>query len=463
MTNGSQSPGSVTFCSTSCSLPTTATMSEDASSRILVVASTMETARQGVQRIKAFVGDSSDLPPSNAIPWTIRNRYYSANVHFHLAQCAPTLPQFAEPIPAVIFVWQRGQPYAEHIFDIAKSLARIDPDGPDAFLADHGFEYIDATRTARSADNDDGDDGEDVPQGLPRVVDALSTIMWPNMVRAPPTGNRASQMPMLFDVMHAAADGDAEADEEDTLAGLLAADATDHGAPQTRARRVQQEMAALERWLIENEELHDAELAEAGLDGARIHSDGEDADEPLRVPAVQVLSGDPWAASSPAPSAAGAADSAKPGFDDDFAAFVSAPAPALLTAQRLVPAHTGGSYRSLRSGTSEFASDADVDDDAGYEALDDRSTASREPGDAGWDADDDPRTPVRRGFPGAGDVPFDLTDILSTLQTMRADVAGVEDEAQRRAMTARFASEFVFRRMGGDNEAGAEVPGPAHS
>lgn len=46
--------------------------------------------------------------------------------------------------------------------------------------------------------------------------------------------------------------------------------------------------------------------------------------------------------------------------------------------------------------------------------------------------------------------PFDLTDILASLQTMREDVAGIEDEAQRRATTARFASEFVFQTMGVD-------------
>jgi len=53
---------------------------------------------------------------------------------------------------------------------------------------------------------------------------------------------------------------------------------------------------------------------------------------------------------------------------------------------------------------------------------------------------------------GLGDVPFDLTDMLGTLQTMREDVSGIEDEAERRAMTARFASEFVFKSMSVDGD-----------
>ena len=59
--------------------------------------------------IKAFVDDPSDPPPSNDIPWTIKNKYYSADVHFHLVEYAHWDPQFARRVPAVIFVWARGQ------------------------------------------------------------------------------------------------------------------------------------------------------------------------------------------------------------------------------------------------------------------------------------------------------------------------------------------------------------------
>lgn len=41
-----------------------------------------------------------------------------------------------------------------------------------------------------------------------------------------------------------------------------------------------------------------------------------------------------------------------------------------------------------------------------------------------------------------------LADILSTLQSVREDVAGMGDEGARRATGARVASEFVIGRMG---------------
>ena len=105
----------------------------------------------------------------------------------------------------------------------------------------------------------------------------------------------------------------------------------------------------------------------------------------------------------------------------------------------------------------------------GYEALDDRSTGSLnfslENEDDDVDVDGaDPRTSIggqRSGDRAAnlGAVPFDLPNILSALQTIREDVAGIEDEAERRATTARFASEFVFRKMGVDGDEKEETEG----
>ncbi|KAH9030493.1 hypothetical protein EDB85DRAFT_2275705 [Lactarius pseudohatsudake] len=235
------------------------------------------------------------------------------------------------------------QPYAEQVFGLHKARTRFEPEvalaiapgsepphhddppeGPDSYLADHGFEYIDGERTRHlkgdgdrqdtDTDTADGEgDGEPVP-GLPCVIDALSTIMWPYMVRR---GREAA--PFGFDA-------------------LLAA---------TRAHGL--------------------------LDAA--------------------------------------------------------PAPMLL-----LPSHTSDSYRSLRPGTSGFPSD--VDDLAGYGALDDRGSFFS-PEHGFEDADADPRTLV--GLIGAC-APFDLADFLPSLQTIREDIAGIENEAQLRAATARFAS-----------------------
>lgn len=368
------------------------------------------------------------------------------------------------------------------------------PEGPDSFLADHGFEYIDGERTRHltEADRDDehpdtdsGEGDEDSVPGLPRVVDALSTIMWPSMVRrGQDNGDRAHKdklppltSPFDFDVLHA------EEGEEEILAALMEADAADTGIPLTRASRMQKEMATLERWLIENEELHEAKLGKSiSLSPTNIDEDGDDEnendddDDVLQVPATRTVSGDPWLSHNSRASPTTLREGATPGFDDDFSVFVSAPAvsssaasaPKVIfgapgahglldaPAPMILPSHTGGSYRSLRSAASGFPSDVDYDH-AGYEALDDRSSffsPEHEFGEA--EAETDLRTPVGQRLGGEqvgltdASAPFDLTNILASLQTMREDVSGIEDEAQRRATTARFASEFVFQRMGAD-------------
>ncbi|KAH9042194.1 hypothetical protein EDB85DRAFT_2235100 [Lactarius pseudohatsudake] len=465
-------------------------MTEDRESRILVVSATLDQAKAAVKHIsnvsipviKLFIDDNSaDLPTSDVdIPWTIKNKYYSAEVHFHLVEYAYWDLQLARRVPAIIFVWTRGQPYAEQVFGLHKALTRFEPEvalaialgsgpphhddppeGPDSYLADHGFEYIDGERTRHLKSDDvrpdtdtdtaDGEGDEDPVPGLPRVIDALSTIMWPSMVRRgrDDGGHARKGQAAPFDF-----DGK---EEEETLAALMAADAADSGAPLTRASRVQREMATLERWLIENEEMHEAELGEPISSSPTGIDDDEDDGAP-RVPAH----------SSPAPAVSVSPAAATAGY-----AYATASAPEFtLAATRahglldttsaapmLLPSHTGGSYRSLRSGTSGFPSD--VDDLAGYEALDDRGSFFS-PEHEFEDPDADPRTPVGRGERVGltdGRAPFDLADILASLQTMREDVAGIEDEAQRKAATARFASEFVFQRMGVDGGEGEGTKG----
>ncbi|KAH8998645.1 hypothetical protein EDB92DRAFT_1836349 [Lactarius akahatsu] len=499
-------------------------MTEDRESQILVVSATLDQAKAAVKLIKLFIDDNSaDLPTSNVdIPWTIKNKYYSAEVHFHLVEYVYWDLQLARRVPAIIFVWTRGQPYAEQVFGLHKALTRFEPEvalaialgsgpphhddppeGPDSYLADHGFEYIDGERTRHLKSDDvrpdtdtdtadgEGEGDEDPVPGLPRVIDALSTIMWPSMVRrGRDDGGHARKGPAVpfdFDVLHTEEGGE----EEETLAALMAASAADSGAPLTRATRMQREMATLERWLIENEEMHEAELGEPISSSPT----GIDDDDAPRVPAVRATSGDPWLShdgSTTQRGGGGGGGGGTPGFDDDFSAFVSAPAvsvsPAVATAgyayatasaseftlaatrahgfstpppppRCSCPHTTGGSYRSLRSGTSGLPSD--VDDLAGYEALDDRSSFFS-PEHEFADPDADPRTPVGRGERVGltdGRAPFDLADILASLQTMREDVAGIEDEAQRKAATARFASEFVFQRMGVDGGEGEGTKG----
>jgi hypothetical protein len=100
----------------------------------------------------------------------------------------------------------------------------------------------------------------------------------------------------------------------------------------------------------------------------------------------------------------------------------------------------------------------------GYEVLDDRSSFSPDHEHERmrvFDDDADPHTSTDRRFggqaAGLGDEPFDLTNILGTLTTMREDMAGIEDEEERKATTARFASEFVFKSMGVDEEESEKI------
>ena len=79
--------------------------------------------------IKHFVDDdSADLHPTNVdIPWTIKNKYYSANVHFHLVEYAYWDPQLALRVPAIIFVWTRGQVILSLPFRLTAPLIRLYP------------------------------------------------------------------------------------------------------------------------------------------------------------------------------------------------------------------------------------------------------------------------------------------------------------------------------------------------
>ena len=411
------------------------------------------------------------------------------------------------------------------------------PEGPDSFLADHGFEYIDGDRTRyqekitsvpEGNGNGEDNDDEDGVQGLSRVVDALSTIMWPTMVRKQVnkinSGKRESQLrPSLFDFE----DEDdillADNDEEATLAALMEADAVEQGAPQTRACRMRKEMQALERWLVENEELHEREFGSAdGVDDNEDEDRYENSDEDCDhendssggdapPPSAQVSASaalgvhaapgdDPWATSTtsnrastttqtqPTSTASHSISITRPlGFDDDFSAFVSAPVVSIAgeiaaatmttptsttasasepttdarelhthwqTQSLLLPSNTGGSILSDLS-ISDTGDDLGVG--GGYEALDDISNDSLfEHG--GVDIDDGDLGSSDRAA-SLGDVPFDLPNILNALQTIREDVAGIEDEAERRATTARFASEFVYKRMGVDDGDGKETDG----
>jgi hypothetical protein len=56
------------------------------------------------------------------IPWTISNKYYTADVHFHVQKPAkpPALPLYppetaGEKVPAILFIWAKGEVSLYHL------------------------------------------------------------------------------------------------------------------------------------------------------------------------------------------------------------------------------------------------------------------------------------------------------------------------------------------------------------
>lgn len=413
--------------------------------------------------------------------------------------------------------------------------------------------------------------------------------MWPSMSRkdftsAPAsasdsrTAKRKSQIPMLFDVLPS---------EEEGLASLMTAEMLGHGEGfegfagiPSRDMRMKREMAELERWLIDNEDLHEREEqfseAEHSQDGetrpdARFSlkfEDDEDVDPWTRTDLLGTRSGSgrgTGTGGGTTPSTEIPPTRSPPavdGFEDDFTAFISAPSPFPSLSQPQthsqtnthlntsegegahlqIPTHTGTSFRSGASQASSSFSDFGVEDDFfglgqghGYQALSDdhdhdhfhdhfheqehdgehgHGDGDEHEDDGGGEEDHeqarkghsrkmsdfDPTSDMHgdnsafnpwttesfttepsssssfpattsSSFPapssrpprhfdqfdlGAGPGPsLDLADILSTLQTVREDVAGMEDEDVRRMVGARVAAGFVLRRMGvGESEDG---------
>ncbi|KAH9480650.1 hypothetical protein JR316_0007250 [Psilocybe cubensis] len=170
------------------------------------------------------------------IPHTLTNRYYTAQVHFAVYTCAglgrvlgakegegeEDMPlfksevgeggvdvgfkrEFAEEFdggsgseitraPGVVYVWADGEgEYWKELGGVVRGMERVgweaevclavrvgkgggeDDEDVDGVVMGHGFEYVDGREEA-GGDGDEGDVGR-----LPRVVDALSTVMWVSM------------------------------------------------------------------------------------------------------------------------------------------------------------------------------------------------------------------------------------------------------------------------------------------
>ncbi|GJJ15576.1 hypothetical protein Clacol_009854 [Clathrus columnatus] len=269
---------------------------------ILVVSSDVKQSQELLDR---FSGESapaaSQASATDYIPWTISNKYYTAPVYFLLKEVQEVNSDIVIDVPAFIFVFNPSDNYQD-IFtclsrsmrdsdfevSLAVSVPRTEINDPEpteehqevyeSYFTSLGFEYINGHPSNNSCLSTERDlDDLDAVPGLRRIIDALSTILWPSMVRK----TRHTKTRSVIHVPN----------EEDFHALLD----TDIGTSPRILPHQQQEMAALEKW----------------LEGDILDNDGwEDIDVP----------------DNDFPNLTETASSQRPCFEDNFCDFISAPA-----------------------------------------------------------------------------------------------------------------------------------------
>ena len=246
--------------------------------------------------------------------------------------------------------------------------------------------------------------------GMYRVVDALSTIMWPSMTRAEGSHHGKSHSGL----------SEQGADETDLALLALMNDAEMNGG----VSWTKQEMEMLEQWLENDVEDQDHGYAPLPADSHPSNTPNVKTDDPWemepsisRVNAVSTVSG-------------------SDGFDDDFTDFVTAPmasqtsdakpdddpelpskADIIATSAKIFGASASSSLNLLNSNSRNLSE---------YSPLDDLA----EP-EIGRELDIDAPT-------------FDLSRILGALEGMKEEISQISDEQERRKAAAKVALGLVY-------------------
>jgi len=313
----------------------------------------------------------------------------------------------------------------------------------DEFLSSNGFEFIDASEETppggESEEEGSGPFSEGIP-GLPRVLDALSTIMWPSMqAKAKPT---PSGLPRL-----ARRDFDWAQDSQDDLSPIKIKPTTRGGSSK------EQEMEELTRWLEGDDDISSREDPwRSAADSATVMASPTGIDAP------------------------GFPDAAKEfGFDDDFTVFVSAPPVATEedvgddsfdspTEERLGPPGASPLYLSLGSGldlrevgggeekaeTAGEDVDEDLPTDAEIEAMSSRIFGEPMRSKPGVDSKahglraDTVPVDAKDDSEEYDMASFDLSRVMSALEGMKAEIASMSDEGERRKAAAKVALGLVY-------------------
>ena len=61
----------------------------------------------GVQELSGRNASASSS--ESIVPWTIVNKYYTADVHFHTRTFSEFRISHADGVPAIVYVWEHGQ------------------------------------------------------------------------------------------------------------------------------------------------------------------------------------------------------------------------------------------------------------------------------------------------------------------------------------------------------------------
>lgn len=471
-------------------------------------------AEDGLSQLHAEFTNSA---PSVSIPWTISNKYYTADVHFELRTLEGFAGYLASEVPAIVYVWNHGETYRTAVPELAKRLEHYHPEvslavrfSPgdrlsetdvdalhregdehgddqilDEFISSHRFEYIDGDRGRRqptqdgSSYSDDEDGGASrvvdvlilahdpmtgVP-GLPRVVDALSTIMWPTLVQSSRTTQRKTRAGNLLDW---AAIEDAGGGSAPLLEGLTASQGELN-------QRMQKEIDALENWLEE-----DTPSPEVDAKGYK----RRDHNDPW---STSVYHGEQYGFDYDGGSTSG--------FEDDFDEFVGAPVDVTYGAERRPASSSSAPQRAFTTNFVPFSADtirveddsldfADNDPDLPSHTeieemskrLFDSATLAPPSNTHTWQrlhsplAHDSTELPdgtfeeasdaqgrsgflqldedgLAQGGPDDEDFEFgtfDLSKVLGALQGAKEEIAGMEDEGERRKAAARVALGLVY-------------------
>lgn len=314
--------------------------------------------------------------------------------------------------------------------------------------------------------------------GLPRVLDALSTIMWPSMVAASSSSSKLGlNTRNKRDWEWARGSRDDNDDAASPLGGLLRGGGS----------RRDEEMKELTRWL----------------------EDDDGGENPWPAAADSGLMTSPTGMDAPAfegwEKSAGEKEGGKEGkvggfgFDDDFTVFVSAPPPGDdsfdmpnwdeeeeeepkgLGARKMYRYSALGSSQDLREGTgdgeNELGAETGTDGDGakgdevgGSGVKEGKGDTEDEEDEEGLPTDAEieamsarifghaPTTlgmaaglnaiPLDLGAGAGGEdydmAPFDLSQVMSALEGMKAEIAGMPDEAERRKAAARVALGLVY-------------------